>query len=104
MPVSIRRPVVENIDRDGARSPDPAKIVSVIPVAVSIEIFCAPNVLIEILDVVFEFLRQIFLALAHPIVNSIPWAGCKKFPVAGVFAVDDEFSRTAIAQGKPGCV
>jgi hypothetical protein len=68
MAITIRCPIVEGADRGGVRSPDPAKIVGVGPITISVEILCAPNVLVVILDVVLESLRQILLTLADPIV------------------------------------
>ena len=67
-------------------SPDPAKVVGVSPVAIGIEIFRAPNVLVVILDVVTQPLREIALAIVDPIVNRVECGGGVQFPVAGVIA------------------
>jgi len=79
-------------------------LVRVIPVAIRCEILGAPNVFVEILDVVFESLRKITLTLRYPGVDSIRRRGGEQVPVAGIFAVSDEFRRTAVAQGKPRSV
>ena len=101
MAVTVRRPIAEGADRGGVWSPDPAKIVGIGPIAISVEILCAPNVFVVILDVVLESLGQILLTLADPIVNRV---ACRRgeLPVAHVLAADDELGRAAIAQSKPG--
>jgi hypothetical protein len=53
------------------RPPDPAEIVCVGPVSISVEILRAPDVFVVILDIVLESLCEILLALAYPIVNRI---------------------------------
>lgn len=100
MSVSIRRPVAKTTDRCAPWPPDPAKVVGIIPIAIGIEIFCAPNVFVEILDVVLESLRQKLLTLANPIVNRITRCSGEKFPVAGSFTDDKELSRATIAQSE----
>jgi hypothetical protein len=71
------------------RPPDPAKIVGVGPVAVSVEILCSPNILVVILDVVLEPLREILLTLANPIVNRIASGDGRELPVAHILAGSD---------------
>ena len=61
MAIAIRSPVREGADRCRMRPPDPTEIVRVGPIAVSVEILCAPNVLVVILDVVPESLREVTL-------------------------------------------
>jgi hypothetical protein len=49
MTVTVRRPVGEGIDHAGMRAPDPAIFFAAGPLAVIVEIFGPPNVLVEIL-------------------------------------------------------
>jgi len=84
--------------------PDPAKIVGETPIAVSAEILCAPNGFVVIFDVVFKALSQKLLTLANPIVNHIARERDRELPVAHVLAGDDQLSRAAVAQDKPGRV
>jgi hypothetical protein len=84
--------------------PDPTIVVGIGPIAIRVEILCAPNVFVVILDVVLESLCEILLALANPIVNRVAGGDGREFPVAHVFAADDELSRATIAQSKPGRV
>jgi hypothetical protein len=86
------------------RPPDPTEIIRVGPIAISVEILSAPNILVVILDVVLEPLREILLTLANPIVNRIACGDGRELPVAHVLAGSDELSRTAVAQRKPGRV
>ena len=85
MPVTIRRPVVIARQDRPARTPNPAEVVRVEPVAVGIEIFSTPNVLVEILNVVAESLGEIPFPIPNPIVGCVGWCGSEEFPVAGVF-------------------
>lgn len=52
MAITIRRPVGECADGCHMRPPDPAVVFGIGPITVSVEILCAPNVLVVILDVV----------------------------------------------------
>jgi hypothetical protein len=85
-------------------SPHPAEVVGIAPVAISIEIFSAPNVFVVVLNVVFEPLREIALAVAYPGVNRVMLVGCKKLPVACAFAAHNELSGTTVAQIETGSV
>jgi hypothetical protein len=69
--VAIRRPIAERADGCGVRPPDPAEVVGEGPVAVSVEILCAPNIFVVILDVVFESLSEKLLTFANPIIYCI---------------------------------
>jgi hypothetical protein len=52
MTITIRRPVAEGIDYARVWPPDPAVITGLGPLAIVIEIFGPPNVLVEILGFV----------------------------------------------------
>lgn len=71
MTITIWRPVAVAADRARKRTPDVAVIVRLDPVAIGGEIFAAPNVLVVILIVVLESLREVALAVSNPIVNRI---------------------------------
>ena len=66
--VTIGRPVVVDIDYGRVRTPDPTIVRHIRPIAISIEIFSAPNVFIIVLNVVMRSLGQIALAIIHPTV------------------------------------
>jgi len=51
--------------------PDPAVVIRADPVAVGVEIFGAPNVFVEILDVRLLALCEILLALLHPLIDRV---------------------------------
>src|SRR5262245_35699172 len=80
--VAIRRPVAVHADRRRMRPPDPAKLVCIFPITVGFEIFGAPDGFVEVLDVVFDTLRPILLAVADPIVKGIVRRGGDEFPIA----------------------
>jgi hypothetical protein len=82
------------------RTPDPAVIVRTYPVAVGVKIFRAHDILIEILNVIFESLREVLLTLIHPVVDDVALRCGKQVPIAGIVAGDDEFSGTVVAQSK----
>jgi hypothetical protein len=98
LPVTIRRPIAVNADGARKRTPDPTVVVSPDPVAIGLEILAAPNIFAVILGVVLETLREIALALGDPTIDRIRRRGCHQIPVAGVFAVDDQFRRTTVAK------
>jgi hypothetical protein len=50
------------------RSPDPAVVVCIYPIAISVEIFGAPEVVIVVLDVITKTLGQVALAIVNPVV------------------------------------
>jgi len=81
--ITIGCPISVDIDGGGMRSPDPAIVGRVSPIAVGIKIFSSPYVLVVILNVVPETLRQIALAVVDPFVNRVePCIRCE-LPVAG---------------------
>ena len=71
MTVAIRRPVSVDAEGTGIWPPDPAVVVCVDPVAVSIEIFSTNYVLVELLPVRLSELGVILFALLHPLINRI---------------------------------
>src|SRR4029079_14025012 len=82
----------------------PAVVVGVGPVAIRVEILCAPDVFVVILDVILESLCEILLTLAHPIVNRIASGDGRELPVAHFLAADNKLSRATVAQRKSGRV
>ena len=64
--VAIRRPVVVVVDNRSMRTPDPAVVVRVGPVAIGIEIFRTPNVVIVVLNIVAKTLGQVSFATRQP--------------------------------------
>ena len=100
MTVSIRRPVAERVDHTRVRTPDPTVFTRVAPFAVTIEIFCAPNVFVVVLVCLSEPLREITLAIADPLVNRVTWSGGEEVPIAGVLAGRDDFRSASVAQRK----
>jgi hypothetical protein len=86
LPVTIRRPIAVNADRTRERTPDPTVIVSLDPVAVSTEIFAAPNIFVVVLDVILQSLREVLLALNNPIVNRVAWRSSHQIPITSSFA------------------
>src|SRR5438045_3025128 len=104
MPIAIRRPIAVIGKHGRAWLPDPAEVVRIHPIAVSIEILCAPNVFVVVANVEFETLSQVLLTLVHPVVNGVARCGSMEFPIAGVFTGNHEFSRAAVAQVKTGSV
>lgn len=71
MPIAIRSPVSVSGQHSSTWPPDPAKLVAVVPIAVGVQIFCAPDVFVVVLDVVLQTLREITLAIVYPIVDRI---------------------------------
>jgi hypothetical protein len=82
------------------RSPNPAVLVCLGPIAVGFELFGAPNRFVKVLDVVFESLRKVLFAIADPGVDRIARRSGNEVPVAGVLAGDDQFRRTTFAQSE----
>jgi hypothetical protein len=66
------------------RSPDPAIVGRVSPIAVCIEILCAPNVFIIVLGVVAKPLSQITLAVVYPFVDCVARCIGNELPVSCV--------------------
>jgi hypothetical protein len=85
-------------------SPHPAEVVGIAPVAISVEILSAPNVFVVVLNVVFQSLREIALAVAYPCINRVILVGCKKLPVARVLAAHNKLRRTTVAQVETGSI
>jgi hypothetical protein len=78
--------------------PDPAVIIRVSPIAVCIQIFSSPDVLVVILNVVSETLGQVALTIVDPLVNYIErCVGCE-VPVAGVVTRHDQFSGSSVSK------
>jgi hypothetical protein len=73
------------------RTPDPAEIICVSPLAIGGQFFRPPNVLVVILRVVTKLLRQVTLAIVYPRVKWIGTSGGVEFPIARVLAVYHEF-------------
>jgi hypothetical protein len=51
------------------------------------ELFRPPNVIVVILDVITEPLREVAFAIIHPLIVRIARSGGEKIPIAGVLAV-----------------
>jgi hypothetical protein len=75
VPVTIRRPVVVIVDDGYVGPPDPAVVVYIGPVTISVQIFGAPNVVVVILSVVAHALGQVAFAIINPVVPRITTAG-----------------------------
>jgi hypothetical protein len=85
-------------------TPDPTVFVTIDPVAIGIEILAAPNILVVIPRVVLEALRQVTLAVRDPTIDRIGWRGRHQVPIAGVFAVNDEFGSASVAKRETGSI
>ena len=68
--IPIRRPVVVVVDDRDLRSPDPAVIVCIGPTAIRIEIFPAPDIIVQVAHVVviLQPRGQITFAIVDPVV------------------------------------
>jgi len=84
--ITIRRPIAVDVNRVRLRSPDPAVVGRVSPIAVCVEIFGAPNVFIIVLGVVTKTLGQVTLAIVHPFVDCVARCVGNELPVARVVA------------------
>ena len=84
------------------RSPDPAVVVRVGPVAIGIKIFAAPNIAVVILRVVTKPLGEETLAVTDPVVPGVCSVGRDELPVTIIGAFDDELGSTPIAQLEAG--
>jgi hypothetical protein len=102
--ITIWRPIVISADYRPVRTPNPAEVGRVIPIAVGLEIFRAPNILVVVLDVVFESLGKIAFPVVDPFVRGIERCRDEKLPVAGGGAVGNEFRGASIAQSETGSV
>lgn len=71
MPVSIRRPIDVRGNHVRAWHPDPAVIVRIRPIAISIQILRAPDVFVEIPGILSHKLCEMVFALVYPIIKSI---------------------------------
>jgi hypothetical protein len=102
--VSIWRPI--NVDVNGARvrSPDPAVVGRVSPIAVCIEILCTPNVVIIVLGVVAKALSQITLAVVYPFVNCVARCIGHELPVSCVVTRHDKLGSSSISKRESGCI
>jgi hypothetical protein len=83
------------------RPPNPAEVVREGPVAVSRKLFRAPRVLVVILTIVTEPLREEALAIVYPLVDRIKRGDGDKLPIAGVVTSHNQLSQAAVAQPKP---
>src|SRR5256885_13826616 len=86
------------------RTQNPAVVARVNPIAVSVQLFRAPDVIVVIAVALFitKTLRQIVFALAHPTVPLILLWRARELPVACVRSIAQEFSRATVAQSKAG--
>ena len=98
--VTIRCPISVAADHRCMRTPDPAVLVSLGPIAIGFELFRAPRRFIEIPDIVLVSLGQVLFATADPGIDRVARRGGDEFPVAGVIAGDNQFRRTPVAQSK----
>jgi hypothetical protein len=101
--ITIRGPVVVDIDYGCVRSPNPAVVVDVSPVAICVEVFSAPHVIVVILNVIMQTFGQESLATINPVVPRIRSACCDKLPIAGISTFIDQLSRASITQSKTRC-
>jgi len=101
--ISIWRPI-NVVDGARMRSPDPAVVGRVTPIAVCIEILGAPNVFIIVLGVVAKSLSQITLAVVYPFVNCVALCIGNKLPVSCVVTRNDKFGSSSISKRKSGCI
>ena len=69
--ITIRRPITVNVNRGRMRSPDPAVVGRVSPIAVCVEVFGTPNVFIIVLGVVTKTLSKVTLAVVYPFVDCV---------------------------------
>src|SRR5688572_7605328 len=97
MTVAIRRPVRVRVQHAGVRTPDPAVILAVNPLAVRAQFFGAPQVLVEILVVVTQPRREITLTLVYPLVVRVARARGEQVPITGGVASRNQLSRAAVA-------
>ena len=80
------------------RTPDPPVIGGIGPITVGVEIFSAPQIFVVVLNVIAQTLGQVALAIVHPVIDSIQRRRRDKLPIAGIWTIDNEFRRTAVAQ------
>ena len=88
MSITIRRPIIVNIDYRIVRTPNPTVVRCIAPITKGIEIFCAPNVFVVVLNVVTESLCEIALPIIYPVIDWIERRIGNKLPVARVVARD----------------
>src|SRR5215213_884095 len=102
--VAVRCPVVIVIDDGRARTPDPAVIIRIRPVAISVQLFRAPHFLIvvAVTPIVVELRDEDALAFIHPRVPRIECCDAIHLPIASVRAVRDQLGGAPIAQGEAG--
>src|SRR5438445_10408975 len=86
VPVAIRRPVVVVVDYGNLRPPDPAIIVGVNPITISIQFFRAPDIGIVIPNavIVSQASGQLCFATGYPIVPAVFRRRISKVPIAFV--------------------
>ena len=101
MTISVWRPAAECVDYARVRPPHPTVFTRVAPTAIVVQIFSAPNILVDVFIRVAEPFGEITLTIANPLVNCVTRSGGEQVPVAGVFARRDEFRGASIAQRKP---
>ena len=69
--VAVWRPVVIVVDDCDVGTPNPTVLVCILPVAVSVEILCPPDVVVVILRIVAKNLRKISLTIFDPAIPGI---------------------------------
>src|SRR6185369_3569232 len=82
------------------RLPNPAIVICVCPVTVCVEIFCSPDVLVVILNVVAQTLREETFTLAHPVVDRIMRSVSDELPIAFVIARYNKFCGATVTKNK----
>jgi hypothetical protein len=69
--MAVRRPIKIVVDDCYVRTPDPSIFLCVFPVAVRIQFFRAPDVIVIVLIVVIKALRQVAFSVVNPVVPKI---------------------------------
>jgi len=69
------------------RLPEPAEIIRVGPLPVCRKLLRPPHILVVVLNVITQPLREITFAIVNPIVVHIAGTGGEKLPITGVLAV-----------------
>jgi len=100
MAVTIWNPIIVDAYGGTAWQPNPTKFSCVRPIAIGIQIFRPPKILVVILNVVPQPLCEIALAIIHPVVKEVPSCCCKEFPVACIIAFVNQLCRSSIAQSE----
>src|SRR6185503_3810241 len=69
--MAVRRPIKIVVDDCYVGAPDPSVVLRVFPTAICVQFFCAPDVIVIVLIVVIQPLRQVAFAVVNPVVPSI---------------------------------